>query len=105
MISAVILAAGTSSRMREPKPLVPIGGRPMLDHVLSAVRGSRIEDIVVGLGASADRVRETVSLEGARPTVNEAHPEGRSTPIRAGLRAAHPEPEACLSVLRGETHG
>jgi len=88
--------------MREPKPLVPIGGRPMLVHVLSAVRGSRIEDIVVVLGASADRVRKSVSVDGARTIVNEAYAEGMSTSIRAGLRAAHPESEAFLIVLGDE---
>src|SRR5207245_11636363 len=88
--------------MREPKPLGPVGGRPMLDHVCSAVRGSRIEDIVVVLGASADRVRKSVSVDGARTIVNEAYAEGMSTSIRAGLRAAHPESEAFLIVLGDE---
>jgi MobA-like NTP transferase domain len=49
MISAVVLAAGTSSRMGEPKPLVPIGGRPLLSRVLESVHGSRVEEIVLVL--------------------------------------------------------
>jgi xanthine dehydrogenase accessory factor len=102
MISAVILAAGASSRMGEPKPLVSVAGRPMLDHVLSAVRGSRVKDIVVVLGASADRVRKSASIDGARTIVNEAYADGMSTSIRAGVRAAGPQAEAFLIVLGDE---
>ncbi len=74
----------------------------MLDHVLSAVRGSRVKDIVVVLGASADRVRESASIDGARTIVNEAYAEGMSTSIRAGVRAADPQAEAFLIVLGDE---
>jgi bifunctional UDP-N-acetylglucosamine pyrophosphorylase/glucosamine-1-phosphate N-acetyltransferase len=52
----VILAAGQGKRMGAeiPKVLVPIGGRPMIDHLLDSVEGSGIENkpvVVVGHGA------------------------------------------------------
>ncbi|MGI0149194.1 MAG: nucleotidyltransferase family protein, partial [Thermoplasmata archaeon] len=79
MISAIVLAAGTSSRMGEPKPLLPVAGRSLLEHVLSTVRGSQVEDIVVVLGHAADRVRGQLSMDGVRAGVNEAYAEGMIT--------------------------
>ena len=50
MISAIVLAAGTSSRMGSPKSLIRVGGRSILVHVLEAVRDAHVDDIVVVLG-------------------------------------------------------
>lgn len=99
MISAIVLAAGTSSRMGSPKPLLSLGGRPLLDQVLTTVRDAGVDDIVVVLGHEAERVREGVSLDGATTIVNPAYAEGMSTSIRAGVRAADPRSEGFLIVL------
>src|SRR5712691_5204292 len=99
MISAIVLAAGSSSRMGDPKPLLPLGGRPLLDHVLAAVRGSHVDDIVVVLGPEADRIRERVSFDGTRSIVNDAYAEGMSTSLRAGIEAANPGSDGFLIVL------
>ncbi len=52
MMSAIILAAGTSSRMGRPKPLLEVGGQRLLERVLEAVQHSTAEEIVVVLGAT-----------------------------------------------------
>jgi len=85
--------------MGEPKPLLDIGGRPLLEHVLATVRGSHVGDIVVVLGHAADRVRERVTLDGARAVVNPEYEEGMSTSIRVGVRAADPRSDGFLIVL------
>jgi molybdenum cofactor cytidylyltransferase len=99
MISAIVLAAGSSSRMGENKLLVPLSGRPLLEHVLANVRRSTAEDVVVVLGDSADRVRRSVSLDGARAIVNDAYSDGMSSSLRAGIGAADPRADAFLIVL------
>jgi len=99
MISAIVLAAGNSSRMGEPKALVSIGGQPLLRRVLAAVRASPARDVVVVLGHEAERVRDEVSLDGTRIVVNSAFAEGMSTSIRAGLAAADSRAEGYLIVL------
>jgi len=99
MISAIVLAGGTSSRMGSSKPLLSVGGRPLLDHVLATVRGSQVGDIVVVLGHEAERVRAAVSFDGARAVVNDAYEQGMSTSIRAGVHAADPKSDGFLIVL------
>ena len=101
-VSAIVLAAGESARMGRPKPLVPLAGRPLLSHVLSTVRSSRVAEVVVVLGHEAERVRREVPLDGARVIVNPRFAEGMSTSIRAGVRAAAPASRAFLVVLGDE---
>lgn len=57
----VILAAGQGKRMGAeiPKVLVPVNGRPMIDHLLESVAGSGIEnDPVVVIGHGADLIKQ-----------------------------------------------
>ncbi|MCJ2554896.1 MAG: NTP transferase domain-containing protein [Candidatus Thermoplasmatota archaeon] len=99
MMSAIILAAGTSSRMGRPKPLLEVGGQRLLERVLEAVQHSTAEEIVVVLGSDADRVLKEVPLDGVNVVVNERYPEGMSTSIRAGIRSLSSEAESALVVL------
>ena len=59
-LQIVILAAGLGKRMRSdlPKVLHPVGGKPMLGHVIDASRALRPTRIVVVIGHGAERVRE-----------------------------------------------
>jgi NDP-sugar pyrophosphorylase family protein len=50
----MVLAAGRGTRLAPltnttPKPLVPVAGRPLLEHILSLLRAGGIEDVVVNL--------------------------------------------------------
>ena len=56
-IAAVVLAAGASSRFGSPKALARLDGRPILEHVLDAVREAGIHEVVV-LRASQALVRD-----------------------------------------------
>ena len=37
---AILLAAGLSTRMRAFKPLLPLGGKPLIHHAIHALIGS-----------------------------------------------------------------
>ena len=99
MIAAVVLAAGTSTRMGEPKPLVRIGDRPILSRVLEGVHGSMVNDTIVVLGDSADRIRLEVPMDGVRVVENPAFQDGMSSSLRAGLRALEGDTDAFFVVL------
>ncbi len=83
--AGVILAAGASRRMGEPKQLLPVHGRPLLEAALAAACESRLDEVVVVLGAHADQIRRTVRLGRARVVLNPAYAEGMSTSLRAGI--------------------
>src|SRR5690606_23415435 len=65
--TAVILAAGQGTRMKSdlPKVLHPIAGRPMVHHVIRAVKAAGIERIVVVVGHGRDQVRAALADETA----------------------------------------
>ncbi len=97
-IVAILLAAGTSTRMGQPKLLLPLRGRPLLAYALGAVRGSAVARTVVVLGAAEEQVRSAVSLDGVDVVRNPDFADGMSTSIRAGVRASR-SADAFLFVL------
>ncbi len=59
--TAFVLAAGFGTRLRpytarHPKPLLPIRGRPMLDHVLDHLRAHGHDEVVVNAHWLADQI-------------------------------------------------
>lgn len=60
--TVIILAAGLGTRMRSalPKALHPLGGKPLILHVLDAVMGLEPERTVLVLGHHATQVRQAV---------------------------------------------
>lgn len=73
--------------MGEPKQLLTVRGRPLLELIVSAANRSRLDDVVVVLGAGADAVRERVDLGRAQVVVNPDHARGMSSSLQAGVRA------------------
>jgi len=106
-LSGIILAAGASSRMGRPKQLLPLRGRPLLQHVLDEAIASRLDEIVLVLGNQADEVRGALSLpEGSRVrvVVNADWARGQSTSLRLALRRARPS-AAAAAILLGDQPG
>lgn len=59
--TAMVLAAGRGTRMRPltehtPKPLLPLGGKPLLDHALNRLAEAGVETVVVNAFWQADRL-------------------------------------------------
>ncbi|HET8638535.1 MAG TPA: nucleotidyltransferase family protein, partial [Acidobacteriaceae bacterium] len=101
-VSAVVLAAGRSSRMGEAKQLLRVGEQTMLERTLENVRASRVDEVALVLGASADEIRWAIPaslLEGVRVVVNEDYASGMASSLRAGLAAVDPESNGALIVL------
>ncbi len=59
--TAMVMAAGLGKRMRpltatRPKPLIEVGGKPLLDHVLDRLRAAGVKKVVVNVHYLADAV-------------------------------------------------
>jgi NDP-sugar pyrophosphorylase family protein len=70
IVKAVVLAAGKGTRMREitdsiPKPMVEVGGRPILWHVLSAIAGAGVREAAIVIGHKAETIRSYFGDGGA----------------------------------------
>jgi len=60
---ALILAGGKGTRLRPityeiPKPMVPVQGRPLIEHTISLLRKYDIRDIMVSVGYLGEKVKE-----------------------------------------------
>jgi len=85
-LSAVILAAGFSSRMGELKALLPLGGRTVLEQGIRLFRECGMEEVVVVLGHRAGEVGAIAQRAGARTVNNPDFTAGMYSSIRAGVR-------------------
>jgi mannose-1-phosphate guanylyltransferase / phosphomannomutase len=61
-MKAVIMAGGEGTRLRpltanQPKPMLPVGNRPMMEHIVRHVRNHGFKDIVVTVQFLASQVR------------------------------------------------
>jgi MurNAc alpha-1-phosphate uridylyltransferase len=62
---AMILAAGRGERMRPltdriPKPLLPVGGRPLIVHLIHQLRDAGIDDLVINHAHLGERIVEAL---------------------------------------------
>ena len=97
--AAILLAAGTSTRMGNVKQLLPIDGRPVLEHVLDNVRGADVSEIILVLGHSAQAIQQEVELRDVKVVMNDNYPQGMGTSLQSGLGAIDPTIEAAIIVL------
>ena len=87
---AVVLAAGFSSRMGECKALLDVGGSAALERILSTLRLSGVEDIVVVSGHYREAVEGEAKRGGARAVFNEHYEKGMLSSIKTGVTALSP---------------
>jgi molybdenum cofactor cytidylyltransferase len=99
LVAAVILAAGASRRMGQPKQLLPVGGQPMVRRVTEAVCAAGLKQVVVVLGARAEAIAEALQDLPIQLVTNHIWQAGLSTSISAGLSALRPEIDAVLLIL------
>jgi molybdenum cofactor cytidylyltransferase len=95
----VVLAGGSSTRMGSPKQLLPVGGRPLLELVVAQASASRLDEVVVVLGANADAILARVDLGRARVVRNPDHASGMSSSVRAGLTALDDGVDRAVVIL------
>jgi molybdenum cofactor cytidylyltransferase len=95
--TALILAAGESSRMGSPKPLLAYRGETFLDRLIG-IFTPRCSAVIVVLGAAAERIREGVKRP-ARFVVNHDYKLGQTSSMQCGLRAMQAETSSVLFTL------
>jgi len=86
-VGAVILAAGGSSRLGQPKQLLSFRGETLVARVVRVAMKSGCDPVVVVVGENGNQIRTV--LEGPGPTIveNAEWPRGIGTSIHCGLLA------------------
>jgi molybdenum cofactor cytidylyltransferase len=87
MISAVVLAAGASTRMGTHKLLLPLGGEALVRRTVRRVAEAGFDDVLVIAGHDHDRV--VASLEGlnVRHALNAEYETGMGSSFRVAVEA------------------
>jgi molybdenum cofactor cytidylyltransferase len=101
-VGAVVLAAGSSSRMGEAKQLLPLADSTVLERTLQNLNAAKVDEIVLILGFSAETIRQRISdspMKNLRIVVNHKYGQGMATSLRTGLAALSENTDAALIVL------
>jgi molybdenum cofactor cytidylyltransferase len=86
-IAAVILAAGASRRLGQPKQLLPCRGKTLLGCVIDAAMGSRVKTTMLIVGAHRELLEPIFAGLPIQVVTNEKWEEGVASSIRAGIAA------------------
>jgi CTP:molybdopterin cytidylyltransferase MocA len=86
-LAAIILAAGCSSRMKQFKPLLPLGDTTVIEHVLGTIRRVQVTDIVVVAGYRAQDLISLAERQRLCLIRNERYTEGMYSSVQAGVHA------------------
>jgi len=98
-LHAIVLAAGSSSRLGQPKQLVKLGGRPALHAVVSNAVAVAGQSVTVVLGAHAQELTRLLAHSPASVVVNRHWEEGIASSLRYGLSTVPSTTDAVLVLL------
>jgi molybdenum cofactor cytidylyltransferase len=94
-----VLAAGTSSRLGQPKQLLTYGGRSLVRRAAEVGVAAGLTPLVVVTGAHAAAVERELRGLPVHLVHNEGYRAGQSTSVRAGVSTLPPETEAVVMLL------
>ncbi len=86
MIAAVVLAAGASVRLGEPKQLARLAGETLLQRAIRTAHEAGCTPVVVVLGADAEQIQAQCDVSDAVLAINDAWSEGMASSIRVGVQ-------------------
>src|SRR5271157_4270310 len=95
-MSALVLAAGYSSRMGQFKPRLPVGGRSAIELAITAFREAGIEVVLVVTGHRAQELTAVLEGHRVRCVFNPKYDSGMYSSIVAGLKALPADTDACF---------
>jgi len=98
-ITAIVPAAGLSSRMGQNKLLMPFAGKSLIERAVDTLMTSGVDEIVVVLGHEANLVRSRLEGKSVHFVDNPDYRAGLSTSVRAGMEAAPKGADAMMIYL------
>ncbi len=98
-LSAVVLAAGSSRRLGQPKQTLPFQDTTLLGATLDVVRAADVDQALVTLGAAAPQVTAAVDFDGFDVVEVEDHGQGCAASIVAAVDRIDPAADGFVLLL------
>jgi CTP:molybdopterin cytidylyltransferase MocA/ADP-ribose pyrophosphatase YjhB (NUDIX family) len=98
-VAAIVLAAGSSSRLGRPKQLLPVGQTPLLQYTLQMVRQTTLEPRILVLGGYSDDILRAIDTRGFEVVHNPDYTTGQASSLKAGLNALPDDIDAAAVIL------
>jgi molybdenum cofactor cytidylyltransferase len=98
-VAGVVLAAGGSARFGRQKLLEHWQGEPLIRHAVRAGLRTRLDSLVVVIGAERELIEQSLDDMPVRIAVNESWQEGQAGSLRTGLQAVPDRVEAVIFLL------
>ena len=104
---AIVMAGGLGSRLRPltnttPKPLLDVGGKPILDHILTGLQNSGIEDVVISVNYMGEQIREHVGNGNNHQLSVNYVSEKERLGTAGALSLLQPKPKRPFLVMNGD---
>jgi xanthine dehydrogenase accessory factor len=99
LVTAIVLAAGKSTRMSQQKLLMPFEGKSMIATVVAKIAGTALLRTIVVTGSDRNKIEEELKAYPISFANNERYEEGMLTSVQAGVAAAGPEADGYLVLL------
>jgi molybdenum cofactor cytidylyltransferase len=103
-VTGLILAAGGSTRLGQPKQLLPLGSGTLLDRALDVARACPFDQLLCVIGGSADEIRSQVDFRGVDVIENLGFGSGCSSSVAAALTAVDERADG-LALMLGDQPG
>ena len=104
----IILAAGSSARLGQPKQLLPYKGKTLIRHIVDIALQSEAEKVLVVLGANHQIMEAEVPKQDKLQVIyNEGWQEGMASSIRAGISFLQEEntcPETAMILMSDQPY-
>jgi molybdenum cofactor cytidylyltransferase len=102
MISAIVLAAGQSKRMGQPKMLLPWGNLTVIEQVVTTFLNAGVKDILVVTGGAHDQVQKAIEAYSVRSVQNSEYAAGEMlSSLQLGL-SKMPDPTQAALIGLGD---
>lgn len=98
-VTGVVLAAGSSRRLGQPKQVLPYRDSTLLGETLQMARGCGFDQLIVTLGGAADQVRDKVSLEGLQTVEVDDPGSGCSGSLKVAIGQVDDDSDGIVLML------
>ena len=98
-VAAIVLAAGASRRLGQPKQLLMLGGETLLARVIRLANEAGAAPVLAVLGAQHEKIRSAIAMNDAEVLINENWEQGIASSIVEGVKAINAAVPGVSGVL------